>query len=121
MRSILILDDDTELAELMVQLLELEGYEAVAVTNSGEAVEAVERLIPMCVIVDYELKDGSGIDFARGMRALYGQSMVLIAVSGWSENTTQALDLASVCDASFNKPLDWERFLDEIKILLDKA
>jgi len=61
------------------------------------------------VLLDLTLPDGSGIDVARRIRALYGDDVVLIVLTG----TTNPADRTAAEDAGVDyvltKPLDVSR------------
>lgn len=114
---ILVLDDDRNVAALMVELLKLEGYRATAMHTVASAIESVESIRPAAVLVDLELQGGSGIDFAKHMRATYGTDVPLIALTAWDERESQAVELASLCARFFAKPAKWPSLLSSVKTL----
>lgn len=114
---ILVLDDDRNVASLMVELLKLEGYEAIATHTVADAIEWVEKVRPAAVLVDLDLQGSSGVDFAKHMRSIHGTKVPLIALTAWDEREAQAVELASLCDRFFSKPVTWPRLLFSLRTL----
>jgi DNA-binding NarL/FixJ family response regulator len=80
---ILIADDSAPVAEMLKELLEDPGrVEVVGSADSEEAVlEAMRRDRPDVVILDLQLRTGSGTDVIRALRADPGMSAVKILVT----------------------------------------
>jgi DNA-binding NarL/FixJ family response regulator len=81
--TVLIADDSAPVAEMLKELLEEPGrIEVVGSADSEEAVlEAVRRIRPDVVILDLQLKTGTGTGVIRALRADTGMSSVKILVT----------------------------------------
>ncbi|MES2221120.1 MAG: response regulator [Acidobacteriota bacterium] len=68
--NILIVEDDVPIAELLRELLELNGHQVCEIARTlDEAMEEVERHRPEYAIIDVNLADGSlGTDLVRAIR-----------------------------------------------------
>jgi DNA-binding NarL/FixJ family response regulator len=67
-QTVLIVDDHAGFRSAARAILEAEGYAVVAESATGsEALEAVERLRPMLVLLDIGLPDLDGIEVAGRM------------------------------------------------------
>ena len=67
---VFVVDDTTHVRKMLVQMLELSGFEVVGQAASGEeAVVEVEDADPQVVVVDYSMPGINGIDTARTIRA----------------------------------------------------
>jgi len=106
---VLVVDDDPDTCEAVKDLLELDGYQVRTCATVEQARAAMARFRPICVLLDLTLPDGSGIDVARRIRALYGDDVVLIVLTG----TTNPADRTAAEDAGVDyvltKPLDVSR------------
>jgi two-component system KDP operon response regulator KdpE len=67
-RSILIVEDDADTAEMMSELLETAGFTPVFAANAKAAIHAIAANEPDLVLLDLTLPDANGIDFLRRMR-----------------------------------------------------
>jgi DNA-binding NarL/FixJ family response regulator len=67
---VFVVDDTTHVRKMLVQMLELSGFEVVGQAASGEeAVATVAEADPQVVVVDYSMPGINGIDTARTIRA----------------------------------------------------
>ena len=82
--AVLIVDDDVEMAALLRDALEREGFRAVAETRGREAIAAAEREPFDLVIVDKEMPDIHGFDVMSELRARRPElgAIVLTAFGG---------------------------------------
>jgi DNA-binding NarL/FixJ family response regulator len=69
--TVVIADDSRPVADMLTELISDPGrIEVVGVAESQEnAIEAIERLRPDVVVLDLQLKTGSGTDVIRAVRA----------------------------------------------------
>lgn len=61
-KKILLVEDDTTLAEVYRSRLELEGFETKLVTNGEEALSAIQEYKPDLVLLDAMMPKISGFD-----------------------------------------------------------
>jgi DNA-binding NarL/FixJ family response regulator len=67
---VFVVDDTTHVRKMLVQMLELSGFDVVGQAASGEeAVATVAAADPQVVVVDYSMPGINGIDTARTIRA----------------------------------------------------
>jgi CheY-like chemotaxis protein len=66
--TILIVEDDEVLGQVLARVLTCEGRIARHVCTAGEALEQVREGIPQLVLVDVELRDGTGLKLADAIR-----------------------------------------------------
>jgi len=79
--SILIIEDDDNLREVLRFYLEEENYLLFDAADGASAREIIEKEIPDLVLLDLRLPDESGISILRWMREVY-PSIQTIIVSG---------------------------------------
>ena len=67
---VFVVDDTAHVRKMLVQMLELSGFDVVGQAASGEeAVASVGEADPQVVVVDYSMPGINGIDTARSIRA----------------------------------------------------
>ena len=66
--SILVIEDDTSLAQLIVYMLSREGFEPLSFSDGESGLEAIRRYRPKIVILDLTLPGRSGDDVCRAVR-----------------------------------------------------
>jgi DNA-binding response OmpR family regulator len=64
---VLVIEDEPELAGLMRDFLEADGFRVLVAADTGEAAEALQ-VGPDCVLLDVMLPSGSGFDLCRDIR-----------------------------------------------------
>jgi signal transduction histidine kinase len=112
---VLVVDDNIDAGETLRRVLEHWGHEAKTVTNAAEALAAWEGFRPDAALLDIGLPGVSGYDVARQVRALHGQNVLLIAVTGYGRDVDRVASRAAGIDQHVTKPVDLER----LRSLLD--
>jgi CheY-like chemotaxis protein len=79
---ILLVDDDTEVSDIIGLTLEHLGHQVTVVTSGGEALDAFERDNYGLVITDLGMPDVSGLDVARAVKATKPNTPVML-ITGW--------------------------------------
>ncbi|HET8728165.1 MAG TPA: response regulator [Alphaproteobacteria bacterium] len=69
MRTILVVDDEFGIAEVLVTALEDEGYRVFVAANGRQGLERLGEITPDLVILDFMMPLMDGIAMARAMRA----------------------------------------------------
>ena len=108
--QLLIVEDDDDVLDLLMTLVERDGYRAEGAGSAEEALDIAGRRTPHCVVLDLGLPGIDGAELARRLRKRFGNGLVLIAVTGNTDaNALSEAEEAGV-DYLLSKPLDIERF-----------
>ena len=67
-KSILVVDDEPDTAQMLLILLELEGHQVTKVHGTAQAIRAINRNKIDAVFLDIMLPDISGLEFCRYVR-----------------------------------------------------
>ena len=67
--TILVVEDDPELQEVLAMNLQNAGYRAVRAGTVRQAEAVINATLPQMVLLDWMLPDTPGLSFARRMRA----------------------------------------------------
>jgi PAS domain S-box-containing protein len=65
---VLIVDDDRKILDLLVELLQLEGYEIAAATDGAEALELAQSFAPDVVVSDVVMPRVDGLELCRRLK-----------------------------------------------------
>ena len=65
---VLIVDDDRKILDLLVELLQLEGYEIAAATDGAEALQMAHSLAPDLVVSDVVMPVVGGLELCRRLK-----------------------------------------------------
>ena len=117
-RTILIVDDDTELREALVEQLALqEEFEAVAVDSGTKGVQAAKNGQLDLVIMDVGLPDVDGREAVRILRK-NGFKAPIIMLTGHDTDSDTILGLESGANDYVSKPFRFAVLLARIRAQL---
>jgi len=118
-RRILIIEDDTSLAEILRYNLREAGFEATIVTDGREGLRQARLLEPDLVILDLMLPMVSGLEICRRLRADSATSdMLILILTAKAEETDEIVGLSMGADDYVTKPFSVKALLERIKALL---
>ncbi len=117
-QRVLIVDDNEDAADSLGMLLETSDSE-VRIAHSGrEALTMFEHFDPAFVLLDIGMPDMDGYEVARAIRSRYSERHpVLIAFTGWGQETDRARAREAGFDHHLVKPTD----LRTLKTILGTA
>jgi signal transduction histidine kinase/CheY-like chemotaxis protein len=112
-RRVLVVDDNQDSAESLALLLRLGGH-LVETAHDGEAaLEAAERFQPDAILLDLGMPRLNGYEVCERIRARgWGQSILMVAQTGWGQAQDRARTLEAGFDAHLTKPIDPEMVLE---------
>ena len=76
--TILVVDDDGANQALCREILQAEGYRVVLASNGEQAIEAVEREMPGCILMDIRMPGIDGIAACERIRSIEGGDRIAI-------------------------------------------
>jgi CheY-like chemotaxis protein/two-component sensor histidine kinase len=118
-RRILVVDDNRDSAESIATLLQLSGHRTFVVHDGLSAVEAAEHFRPDVVLLDVGLPKLSGIEACRRIRSHgWGKGMVIVALTGWGQESDRRSTREAGFDAHLVKPVDYGDLLQLLAALL---
>ena len=117
-RRILVADDNRDAVESLATVLRLSGNEVHTASDGVEALELAEQLAPDVVLMDVGMPRMNGHEATGRIRAQeWGKGMVVIALSGWGQESDKRLSREAGCDEHVVKPVDvaeLERLMDDL-------
>src|SRR6185369_7558019 len=91
-RRILVVDDNTDSAESLAQLMTILGHEVRVARDGFEALVTAEAFGPDVVLLDIGLPGIDGYEVARRLRRQPGGAQVtLVALTGWGQEEDKRL------------------------------
>jgi len=85
--KILVVDDNHDSALSMAMMLQIMGHDTRTAHDGESAVSTAETFLPEVVLLDIGLPKLNGYEVAQRIREKdWGQSMFLIAVTGWGQD-----------------------------------
>lgn len=118
-RSILVVEDDPDVCELLGYVLSTEGLPVFITSNGPDALSQARSETPLVVILDLELPGVRGDVVAHELRAMYGASLPIVVVSA-------AIDAEAVADriaalAYLPKPFQVRDLLAAVRVARRRA
>jgi two-component system response regulator MtrA len=99
---VLVVDDDSALAEMLGIVLRTDGFEPVFVADGSRALQAFRDNKPDVVLLDLMLPGLSGIDVCRAIRAESGTPIIMLTAK--SDTVDVVVGLESGADDYVIKP-----------------
>ena len=113
-RRILVADDNADARESLATLLALSGHEVYKAEDGSDAVETAERCRPDVALLDIGMPRANGYEVARHIREQpWGRRMVLVALTGWGQESDRRRSHEAGFDSHLTKPVD-PHVLDEL-------
>ena len=76
--TILIIDDEQNLRQVMSRVLELEGYTVLQAGNIKQGLKIIEKEDIALVISDVRLPDGNGLDLLQKIKELKPSTEIVV-------------------------------------------
>lgn len=115
--TVLVVDDEALVRDLLTQFLQLRGYRVVGAKDGPEALAIVEQSKPDLVILDLLLPGMKGVDVLQALRdKAYSGGVVILTGSHNEELLKDAWALGP--QEVLGKPIDLERLLTAIQLVL---
>jgi CheY-like chemotaxis protein len=111
-KRILLADDNRDAAESLAIILRLEGHDVELAHDGLSALQAYVKLRPDVALLDIGMPKTNGYDVARQIRAAPdGQEVLLIAITGWAQDSDKARSRAAGFDHHLTKPIEPETLI----------
>lgn len=118
-RQILIVEDDTDTAEVVSALLESAGYTAVTADTGSTALSEINAASPDLVLLDMHLPDMNGLDVLKKVRA--NSFLPMIVLSGLTQERDKVVALEAGADDYMAKPFSPEELVARVNALLRRV
>jgi CheY-like chemotaxis protein len=120
-KKILIIDDEKDMRVYLEALFRKAGYETESAANGEEGLWLAETHQPDLITLDILMPKKSGIRAYRGLRTSEKTKAIpIVMLTGLTRLDDFFGDLGDlpIPDALFEKPIDREAFLEEVKGIL---
>jgi signal transduction histidine kinase/ActR/RegA family two-component response regulator len=106
-RRVLIVDDNSDAADMLALSLQLDGHEVQAVYSSRDALERAQSFRPDVMLLDIGLPEINGYEVAERLRAMPQlRDIRLVAVTGYGRSEDRARTRAAGFDEHLVKPVE---------------
>jgi DNA-binding response OmpR family regulator len=119
METILLVEDESDLAQIILRELEHTGYMAVHATDGIAALEMHAHHSIDLVVLDWMLPHLSGLDVLRRLRQSSSTPVLMLTARG--EETDRVIGLEVGADDYLTKPFSMRELIARIRALLRRA
>ena len=107
-RTVLVVEDNSDVATAMAMLIEVLGHRVVLAQSGTQALALTGNWCPHLALLDIGLPDMDGLELARCLRDRYPDraSMRLVAVTGFGHDEARERSLAAGFDEHLAKPVE---------------
>ena len=111
---VLVVDDDAAILRALERLLRRHGYDSVLFPSVELFETHADFENAICIILDINLTDGSGIELRDRLKAA-GISVPVIFITGNNNATARAAAFRSGCIAYLEKPFSTRALIEPIE------
>lgn len=108
-----MVDDDPDMAEVMVLTLGSAGYLARTAANGLEALRASAARMPALILLDMRMPVMNGWEFAREFRRRHGPAVPIIVVTAAEHSEIRAREIAA--QDVLRKPFEVDDLLEKVR------
>ena len=121
MTKILLVEDSEMSRDMLARRLGKRGYEVVIAVDGGQGVTLAQTEAPDLILMDMNLPVLDGSEATRQLRAAPAtRSIPIIALTAHAMSGDREKALEAGCDDYDTKPIELERLLGKIEVLLKK-
>ena len=118
-QTIMIVDDDPNIAQLAKLYLEKEGYAVTVETRGDTALEAFQKNPPSLMLLDIMLPGMDGLQVCRAVRQM--SAIPIIMLSAKDETFDKVLGLEMGADDYITKPFEGKELTARVKAVLRRS
>ena len=118
-QNILVVDDDTNISELISLYLTKECFEVLCVEDGESALEAVKSFGPNLILLDLMLPGIDGYQVCREVRKEYNTPIIMLSAKGEIFDKVLGLELGA--DDYMIKPFDSKELVARVKAVLRRS
>jgi DNA-binding response OmpR family regulator len=118
-RTILVVDDDKKIVELVSLYLKRDGYSVLAAYDGQEALDVARRKQPDLIVLDLLLPELDGTDVCRLLRAESRVPIIMLTARSTDEDKLLGLDIGA--DDYLTKPFNPRELVARVRAVLRRA
>lgn len=117
--TIVVVEDDPSISELLELYLAREGYVVVPIGMAEGAVDLVKEHEPTLVILDLMLPDGSGLKVLKGIRGTSSVPVIVLTAKDTDQDKILGLELGA--DDYMTKPFNPGELMARVRAVLRRT
>ncbi len=119
MSKILIVDDDRQVTFFLEKLLQIEGYQPTAISDSSIALETARSVKPDLFILDLMMPEPNGFELCRQLRADpdFAHTPIVI-ITAMDDSDSKAIAFVAGANDFITKPFRPDELANRMRELL---
>ena len=117
--SIVVVDDEPSIRELLVASLHFAGFEVNTAASGSEAIEVIEKIQPDLIVLDVMLPDIDGFDICQKIRENHHFPVIMLTAR--DENIDKITGLTIGADDYITKPFQMLELVARVKAQLRRV
>ncbi|MBR6939599.1 MAG: response regulator transcription factor, partial [Clostridia bacterium] len=117
--KILVVDDDTNICELLRLYLEKDGYEVTIANDGADAVKKYKEIDPDLMLLDIMLPKLDGWQVCREVRKFSEKPIIMLTAKGETFDKVLGFELGA--DDYVTKPFDAKEIMARVKAVLRRS
>jgi DNA-binding response OmpR family regulator len=118
-QTVLIVDDEVKILELIKSYLEMNGYRALCAKDGREGIKLFEQNQVSLILLDLMLPDFSGEEFCKRVRQVSDIPIIMITAKVAEENIINGLRIGA--DDYVTKPFSPRQLVARVKAVLRRS
>lgn len=114
--TILIVDDDAAIREVVAEVLEEEGYAVVTAASGEEALRVLDAVRPALVVLDMRMPVMNGWEFAEELSAREDNRVPVLVMTAAVDAAQRAAEIGAA--GTLSKPFDLIDLIDLVETLI---
>ena len=103
--TVLVVDDDSNIREVLHNFITLKGYEVLLAANGEQALELAESKMPKAILLDINMPGIDGMETCKRLRADEKTRLIpIVLITAYGASKTEASDAGA--DDIIYKPFD---------------
>ncbi len=119
MKTVLVVDDEPIVREVVVRYLEREGYRTLEASDGTRARELLERESPSLVVLDLMLPGTDGLSLCRWIRSRSDLPVIMLTARG--EETDRIVGLEIGADDYVTKPFSPRELAARVRTVMRRS
>ena len=119
MKTILVVDDEPQIAEIVTDYLKRDGFDVIVAGDGMRAIDAFRSRRPDLVILDLRLPRMDGIDVARAIRRESDAPIIMLTARVEEEDRLEGLDVGA--DDYVTKPFSPRELVARVRAVLRRT
>lgn len=119
-KTVLVVEDEADVRELLVYNLRAEGFQVLEAKTGRECLSVLQRSHPDLILLDLMLPDISGLEVCRQLRVLRSRDCPVIVVSAKTEEMDRVVAFELGVDDYVTKPFSLREVMLRVKAVLGR-